>query len=501
MSSGTFVESGEESNASRSGPKAPPSAWWRPSAWRRIVDARRQIGEIARTASFRMAAAFGGAFAFSSLLLFAFIYWQTAVFETQRVDRLLVDDAAAFAREPGFELLRSVNLRLAKDLHRIAFAALFDADGKLVIGNLPALPPGLPVDGMAHGTRIRHATENGVQTEDVRAVARRLPQGRILVVGRNIDALVELRHVVVRALALGVIPSVLLALVVGISISLRALERVRRVSETAERIMRGDLHERLPSRGTDDDFDRLSAIVNQMLDEIERLLDEVKGIGDDIAHDLRTPLTRVRIKLERGRAAAASHEALRAAVDTAILGLDQTLGVIAALLRISEIEAGRRRAGFAPLGLASLAAEVADLYAPIAEERGIALQLEAAQVPPVLGDRDMLIEALSNLVGNAIKFTPTGGAIVLEVTPAGAAGTVALAVADNGPGIAPEEREAVLKRFYRSDKSRHVDGTGLGLSLVAAIAKLHRFTLTIGDAHPGCRVALLCPVHAPSDAT
>ena len=455
----------------------------------KIVMLPALLSDIFRTGSFRLAATFSLAFALCALLLFGFIYWEAAVYETSRVDHLLVGEAATAARKPVGELLRTVDIGLANDLHRRSLAALFDTDGRLVAGNLRHVPDGLPIDRLAHGASVE---TTGAVREPVRAVARRLPDGQILVIGRYMDQLTLVRLIVLRAISLGAVPAVVLALLVGTFLSLRAIERVRGVHLTAERIMRGDLHERLPSQGTRDDFDRLSATVNHMLDEIERLMDEIKGVGDDIAHDLRTPLTRVRVRLERSRNAALTQEDLHRAIDAAILGLDHALAIITALLRISEIEGGRRRAGFGEVDLASLAREVADLYGPIAEEKAITFQLEIREVPMIVGDHDLLLEAVANLVGNAIKFTPESGHIWLSVGETGQAGAgrAVVCVRDSGPGIAAEERSAVLKRFYRSDKSRHIEGTGLGLSLVAAIARLHEMDLVIGEAG-GCKVELI----------
>jgi len=262
-----------------------------------------------------------------------------------------------------------------------------------------------------------------------------------------------------------------------------------------ERIIAGDLQKRLPTRGGDDPFDKLAGIVNRMLDRIESLLREIAGTGDDIAHDLRTPLTRVRASLERGRDNAASLGALQAVVDRAIGGLDQTLTIITALLRIAEIEQGRRREAFGDVALETIVREVAELYAPIAEDKQLELRVETATAPPIRGDRDLLFEAIANLVDNAVKFTPAGGAVRLAVVR-GEGGPI-VRICDTGPGIAESEREAVVKRFYRSDKSRRTPGTGLGLSLVAAIARLHEFRLSISG-NAGCVVELACWPHDAS---
>jgi PAS domain S-box-containing protein len=223
---------------------------------------------------------------------------------------------------------------------------------------------------------------------------------------------------------------------------------------------------------------------------LEEALQEAKVVGDNIAHDLRTPLTRVRIRLERGREHAATLEEMREVADRAITGLDQSLTTITALLRITEIEHSRRREGFGEVQLAPLIREAGDLYDPIAENKGVILRVEAPDGATVRGDRDLLFEALANLVDNAVKFTPEGGRVELALLHQ--EGETVIRVSDTGPGISEAEREAVTQRFYRSDKSRNVKGLGLGLSMVAAIIKLHNFRLGI-SAGPGCTAEIACP--------
>jgi len=223
---------------------------------------------------------------------------------------------------------------------------------------------------------------------------------------------------------------------------------------------------------------------------LEEALQEAKVVGDNIAHDLRTPLTRVRIRLERGREHAATLEELRAVADQAIAGLDQSLTTITALLRITEIEHSRRREGFSEVHLAPLIREAGDLYDPIAENKGVTLRVEALDGAAVRGDRDLLFEAVANLVDNAVKFTPEGGRVELALLHQD--GEAVIRVSDTGPGIPDIEREAVTQRFYRSDKSRNIKGLGLGLSMVAAIIKLHSFRFRISPG-PGCTAEIACP--------
>jgi signal transduction histidine kinase len=445
--------------------------------------------ELLRATTFRLASALAVLFGGSTLLIFAFIYWQTAGSETRRIEALIADDARIEAAEPRDVIIRFVTTRVTNDFHHLTYAALFDAEGTRIAGDLDAMPAGLVPDGQVHVTRIVPPSIGGLGVETVRAVERRLPDGSFLVIGRNSEELERLRQEVARALALGLLPAVILSLATGIFLSWRANQRVKEVNDAAERIMHGQLRERLPVHGTTDDFDRLSGSVNRMLDEIERLLDEIKGTGDEIAHDLRTPLTRVKARLENARRRRVAPEEMEAAVDKALIGLDQALAIITALLRIREIEAGRRRAGFAEVDLAEVVTAIDDLYQPMAEDKHIRLDLQVGAVGRLHGDRDLLVEAVGNLVDNAIKFTPDGGTVAVSLSDSRNGPVVR--VADTGAGIAAEEREMVLVRFYRSARSQQIPGVGLGLSLVAAIAKLHGAQIVFGDAGPGCIIDLI----------
>jgi len=229
-----------------------------------------------------------------------------------------------------------------------------------------------------------------------------------------------------------------------------------------------------------------------MLDEMETMIHALAGVGNDIAHDLRTPLTRARLALERGRTNATTLQQLETVVDKAIANIDQSLAIITALLRLAEIENSRRSAAFGIVSLHEMLREVCDVYEPIAENKSIDLRVGVQQRLSVLGDRDLLFEAVANLVDNAIKFTPEGGRVDIDLIR-GDNETI-VRVSDTGPGINDKEREGVLRRFYRSDKIRSTPGVGLGLNLVAAIVKLHGFTLAIHPG-PGGRLEIICPDH------
>jgi signal transduction histidine kinase len=282
-----------------------------------------------------------------------------------------------------------------------------------------------------------------------------------------------------------------LGLVGGMMVGAGAAGRIESVTQAIERIIDGDLSGRLPSGRRGGDLNRLIRVVNRMLDENERLMREVKGVTEDIAHDLRTPLTRLLAGLERAHRRAGSVDEYAAAVDEAIAETKGVLATFGALLRIAEIEAGARKAGFARLDLDIVVADVAELYEPVAESKGIGFSRESDRGNSgveIAGDPSLMFEAIGNLVDNAIKFTPAGGRVTLRTFEA--SDRLGVEVSDTGPGIPESERDAVLRRFHRVEKCRHTPGSGLGLSLVAAVAKLHGLNLAIEDARPGCRVRL-----------
>ncbi len=448
------------------------------------------IPEIVRTSRFRWTLVASSAFAVFVLLLFGFIYWKADRYLVARSDRVLSQQLNVLSALPAERKVDAIDDRLAQDPRGVQFAGLFHSDGSRIAGNLAGLPPALKLDATAQDANLTRETANGNETRLVRAIGRKFSNGDVLVIGRDVDEAKELSTVVSQALALGLIPALLLCLATGALLSMRAESQIASINQRVQRIVAGNLRERLPHRNGDDPFSKLAAIVNGMLDEIETLIQALAGVGNDIAHDLRTPLTRARLMLERGRNNAETLEQLQTVADKAIGGIDQTLAITTALLRLAEIENIRRSAAFGKVALADILREIGDLYEPIAENRGIALHIDTAYAPTVDGDRDLLMEAVANLVDNALKFTPQGGRV--DVALLRGNGEDILRIRDTGPGISEEERDAVLRRFYRSDKPQGVRGLGLGLNLVAAIAKLHEFRLTI---HPGkgCVIEIASP--------
>jgi signal transduction histidine kinase len=442
-----------------------------------------RLPEFVRTTTFRWTVAISGAFALCAFLMFGFVLAQTYSYALSDVDSLNSENVRLIAAEDADARVRRLNEYLQNDPRREKLGALFDSDGHRIAGNIENLPSDLPPNLAPRDIFLVRLDAFGRERQRARSVARQLDGNQTLVVGRYVEDFTRTAEIGIRALTLGLVPALCLSLAAGVFLSIRAQRRVEEVNRKVQRIVDGELRERLPTRGTNDPFDELARLVNCMLDEIEVLVRRLEGVGDDIAHDLRTPLTRVRISLERARQKAGNLDELRGCVDRALVGLDQSLAIITALLRISEIEHSRRMDGFRNVALGDLVREVGDLYEPIAEDKKVDFAVRAEAESSVHGDRDLLFEAIANLVDNAVKFTPQGGRVELSLLRQGNEAVVR--VRDNGPGIPADEGELVTRRFYRSDKSRGEPGLGLGLSLVSAIAKLHGFNFKISSG-PGC---------------
>jgi signal transduction histidine kinase len=353
-----------------------------------------------------------------------------------------------------------------------------------IAGNIPVMPERIgiftiSVGGDPHNYGARHTL---------------LGRGEIVVpgvyafVGRDLKQMETAERGVLYAFASVLIASIALTALAGLFLSRRFISRVDAVTATCRNIMAGQLSERIAPSGRDDEFARLGKAVNAMLDRIQTLMESLRQVSNDIAHDMRTPLTHLRSKLERARDSATAGSDYTPAVEGAIADCDTLLATFTALLRIAEIEAGAKRAEFERIDLGDLMAKAAEIYAPVMEDSGHRFTVQTEPVPFVMGDRQLVLQILFNLLNNAIAHTPAGSAVMLTCRTA--AGAVVLAVCDDGPGIAAAERGKVLTRFYRGEQSRSKPGSGLGLALVAAVANLHDATLALEDNRPGLCVSL-----------
>lgn len=467
------------------------------------------MGDIRHTSTFRLTALLGIVFLAAIFALLGLIYTLTEQELVARTDRVLALESRNLAEVPADRLPARVQQALTGNTSALNYLALVDPHGKVVAGNL--VPPrnirfGAPFDIPA----------TAAQPVPMRLQAVRIPVGDLLVVGRDITQIEDLRARVVSILiGSGLAAAVCVVLAAGL-LSMGPLRRIQHLTTIARRIAAGELSLRMPVSTRRDELDLVAQIINTMIGEIERLLAQVKGATDAIAHDLRAPLGHVRHRLEaiqhqtvtdsrlalEGTAVDASAPASAAVSTTspvahviagALEELDGVLARFNAILRISELEATNRRAGFGPLDPMALVISVCELFEPLAEERGIRLDLAGSCGQLIEGDEHLLFEAISNLVENAIKFVGRDGLLTVSVQPV--PGGVEIEVRDNGPGIPAAERLVVLGRFNRGAGTCHIPGSGLGLSLVAAIMHLHGFGLELLDSNPGLIVRVSAVRH------
>lgn len=449
---------------------------------------------VPHSAGVRFAAIYAILFGASALALALFLWWATAGLLERQVAAAIGADMQGLNeqwQEGGLPaLILTIRDRLAENIDDDAIYLLVDGRRRPLAGNLARWPldAGVTADWF----------EVSVLREGVRSPALLhrvdLPGGYRLLVGRDIQARARLRRLLTDALLWSV-------LVVGLlgsagALVIRGLFRrtLANVSRTTEAISAGDLTRRVPLSGRDDEFDRLAETINDMLERIARLMDGVKQVSNAIAHDLRTPITRARTRLEDALLHAEGETALRAAIERGQADLDGVVGIFQALLRIAEIEAGARRSAFARFDLAASLADLAELYGVAAEEAGLRLDFVCAASLPVFGDRDLLQQAVANLLDNAIKFSPPGGVIRLEGR---LDADIQLIVADGGPGIPAEDRLHATERFFRGERARSTPGSGLGLALVQAVAQLHGGRIELADNAPGLYAAIILPLPLP----
>ncbi len=373
------------------------------------------------------------------------------------------------------------------------FYVLVDKDGRTVSGNLLGLPPEdpLPLDGEVHVVWVEDDIIPLDSYDDDAywpVIGTLLPDGSRLVVARSVKNAEALQLYSLYALLALLGTIVLLALTMGLLIGSSILKRIDGISDTARHIMAGNLDQRMPVSARGDEFDKLSQRLNQMLERIEQLLKGMREITDNVAHDLRSPLTRLRNRLEVTLLQPRDETEYRAAMHDAIRDAESLLKTFNALLQVSQAEAGTVRAAMTRIDAAQLVREVAELYAPALEDAALDLQVDAERPVTVTGNRNLLAQAIGNLLDNAIKFTPGGGTVRLRV--AALAGGVEISVSDTGPGIPARDRQRVTERFVRLDPAGTAQGNGLGLSLVDAIARQHGATLLLEDDKPGLRAVI-----------
>lgn len=433
--------------------------------------------ELRRTSTFRLMVGLGVVFLVAVAVLLGLTYRLTQRELINRSDLIVSLEMARLGGAKPGQRAGEVEAAIAASASGLNYFVLIDAQGHEIAGNLrwSGAPP-------AEG--VREWPAGKLAPVPLLTKTSHLPDGQSLIVARDITPAVEFRaRILALSLTAGAVV-VLSAAVAAVALGLGPLRRIGQLRADAKRIAAGEFSHRMPVSARRDELDLVATTMNGMVEEIERLMVQVKGATDAIAHDLRSPLARLRMRL-------AMIDPRPESVDQAVEDIDAVLARFDALLRIAELEAAGRRAGFGPLDPMVLLTTAAELYEPLAEERGIEIALSGSYGHAIVGDEALLVEAVGNLIDNAIKFAPHGGHIRLGLMRRGAELTIE--IADNGPGIAQSERDAVLRRFYRGAASRQTPGSGLGLNLVAAIVHLHGFGLELGDAGPGLVVRIRAP--------
>jgi signal transduction histidine kinase len=445
-----------------------------------------------RTSVFRLALVYIGLFALSGLVLVGLIYWTTIrVIDAQSdatIDAEIVGLVEQYQRAGLDGLVRSIRLRIEGVRPQGGIYLLVRPDRQTVVGNLRGWPEVAPDSDGWLEFPVEEVSAPPAQPSLARARAFELAGSYRLLVGRDLTERRQFQRIIQLSLGGALAIVVLLGSLGGVISGRYLLRRLDAINATSSEILAGSFDRRVPVSRRGDEFDRLAQNLNQMLERIEQLMTGMREVTDNVAHDLRSPLTRLRGQLELALSDQPPGSERRQWLDQAIAELDGLLGTFNALLSIAKAEAGSGRAGFQRLALADIARDVAELYQPLAEEKGIALTVHFVAGQTVLGDRHLLSQALANLLDNAIKYTPAGGRVNVAVVPGRR-----VIIADTGPGIPPEARGKVLDRFVRLEQSRSTPGSGLGLSLVAAVAKLHQAKLSLEDNGPGLRVSLEFP--------
>ena len=441
----------------------------------------------------RLLALYSFLFVAWSSILMGVLYFEVSSYLNKLTRHSMLQRQHLFAHMSGKQLDDALIASQAFEERSFDAYGLFDTQLNPIGGSVRALPPELRLDGKIHELkRCLDADDPHLPRDSCDAVAIKVQDGRWLVLFRDNGSLFVVTRIILDALLWGISLTLIPGFAGWYLLRRRPLKRIRAIQAQAELIVAGDLTHRLPLSTRRDELDMLAAIVNAMLDRIERLMHEVKGVCDNIAHDLRTPLTRLRAQLYRIKQQADGHSPLALQLDEVINETDTLMARFRGLLRISELEDRQRRSGFLVFDPLPLLQELHDFYLPLAEEGQLALLLQVPEaLPPINGDRALLFEALANLLSNSIKFTPPGGEVI--VRGSNEAGSTRIDVVDSGPGIPEAERAAVFQRFYRVDDGQQQGSFGLGLSIVAAIINLHGFGLEVGSSERGgARLTLGC---------
>lgn len=454
------------------------------------------LAKTLRSSTFKAALLLIAIFGAMVVALLWFVYSSTASYILARSDRAIDTDRtillAAYGRTGHDGLIAAIKKLVADKRFEDGVVLLADRSFTAVAGNLRSWPPALL--GKAGRTRLETGEQNLETSErrQLRVAFETLPDGSHLLVGQDISDRDQLARNMYLSLALFILLMFVLALVAGVSVTRRTVGRIETINATTQAIMQSGLGERVPLFGSKDEWDQLAENLNSMLDRIEILMGEVRQATDNVAHDLRTPLTRMRGRLEKAYIGRRDSETDRSLIADTMADLDDVLRMFSSLTRISQIEITTRTMAFRSVDLVEIAQAVVELFDAAAEDKNINLQIIADRPVLITGDRDLLFDAVANIVDNAIKHGRDGGQVTVELNYS--AVRAVISVADDGPGIPADEHQHVFRRFYRLERSRRTPGNGLGLSLVAAVARLHEADIKLFDNAPGLKIELQFPL-------
>ncbi|MGE0062924.1 MAG: sensor histidine kinase [Xanthobacteraceae bacterium] len=470
------------------------------------------LGKLFRTTTFKLTLAYLIVFALFAALLLGYFALNTRRLVTEQITDTVNAEITGLSeqyRQGGIRrLVLIIEARSRRPGSSLYLVTTFNGD--TLAGNISALDPGVLDNPGWSETGYRRLDEAGADRGH-EALVRvfQLPGGFRLLVGRDLDERQRLERIIASAGRWSAAVVVLIGLIGGVFVTRRVLRRVDAMTDKARTIMEGDLSGRLPVTGSNDELDRLAENLNAMLERIEALMHGLKEVSDNIAHDLKTPLTRLRNHAEEALRTARDEASYREALDQTIEESDGLIRTFNALLMIARAEAGQSSESLTDFDAAEIARGVGELYEPLAEEKGLTLKVEAETPAPMVGNRELVTQALANLVDNAIKYggtaTPAdgvnGAAPEIVVRAVGEGDKILLTVADRGPGIPESDRGRVTDRFVRLETSRTEPGSGLGLSLVAAVARLHGGELTFEDNSPGLKSIIALPRGGPVQTT
>ena len=476
------------------------------------------LGKLFRTTTFKLTLVYLTVFALFAAFLLGYFALNTRRLVTEQITDTVNEEIGNLTeqyQQGGIvRLVTAVDTRARRPGSYLYLVTSFA--GQPLAGNVTSLPPGLLDEPGWVETTYRRIDEveqaqqqqsGSSERPGHLALARvfQLPGGFRLLVGRDLEERERLYHIVISAGRWSILIVIVLGLAGGFVVSRRVLRRVDAMTETTRTIMHGDLGGRLPVAGSGDELDRLAENLNAMLDRIEALMSGLKEVSDNIAHDLKTPLTRLRNRAEAALRTAHSEVDYRAALEATIDESDGLIRTFNALLMIARAESGQARENMTEFDAADIVRDICELYEPLADEKAIAIKAEAGAPAPVRGNRELISQAVANLVDNAIKYSEpagiNGAAPEIVLRAAGEGDRILLSVADHGPGIPEADRARVVERFVRLETSRSQPGSGLGLSLAAAVARLHGGELILGDNQPGLKSTIALPRGGPVQTT